>query len=773
VKFEKRIPGLRIIGSLLPWMWLGLRLTVRGGRTAAIRTACLTGATAIGSFLIIAALSVPAVVDAQEIKELNRRPIEAASVEEAIKIRAVEAFDAIGDRPLLRVSVANAEDDPVHLPAGVDRLPGPGEMVVSPALRDIIGIDPLAQQRFPQRVVGTVKETGLVAPDELVAYTGVKSSEFTEERGLITGFGGRTGGEVLTPSTGRGTLEQFLSPGRAIAIAFALFLVAPLGVLVATCSRLSATVRDKRLAAIRLLGGSRYQVQLVNSVETGITAAAGCALGYLVFRLVVPHTHSWSFGRFHWYPGDARIGAGLVVGAGVVITLFAMLVATVGSLSAVGRPMSGRKGSRSTSRGPWFYLVAAGTVILLASPLIVPETWPRLRLALLATGLVGSLALMPALPTILLRSASSPALKWASAPVWLNLAARRLRFSAGITSQLVAALTSAVYIAGVGALAASSIGTFRSDEVADGRSTFPHQVSGVSRDVATRIAAVEGVREVSFYDRFSATPVSQPESFVTIIEADCANLTAMFDSISQCKNGTAYRVAGGRSFTKKLEPGARLQRSVGGTTDLAKSVSVVPQATIEVTGGENTADVIFAHSPRIGSADIQVRADKESMEAFFASIAGAYPALYVQGFFRTIPDGLDAGAVLTVVSLGLVLTTSMMVLAFVLATIDRSIAARRQNAALVVIGVPRSVLRAAEAYQMIGNLILGMLFAVACLLLVAGSLSRVVAAPMRQLLGEVGPALSVAGGSAVLVVFVAVMATTRIGRLDASLLRRE
>lgn len=74
---------------------------------------------------------------------------------------------------------------------------------------------------------------------------------------------------------------------------------------------------------------------------------------------------------------------------------------------------------------------------------------------------------------------------------------------------------------------------------------------------------------------------------------------------------------------------------------------------------------------------------------------------------------------------------------------------------------------------MIGTLCLGLVLAVGCLLLAAGSTSALVETPIRTLMADVGPALAIAAGSVSLVAVTTAVVTTPVGRVNASLLRRE
>src|SRR5436190_631695 len=75
-------------------------------------------------------------------------------------------------------------------PPGVAELPGPGEMVVSPALKDLLDSaeGKLLRERLPFHRVGTIGASGLLGPGELVYYAG-RASFPDGSTYPVTGFG--------------------------------------------------------------------------------------------------------------------------------------------------------------------------------------------------------------------------------------------------------------------------------------------------------------------------------------------------------------------------------------------------------------------------------------------------------------------------------------------------------------------------------------------------------------------------------------------------------
>ena len=154
---------------------LGLRLALSGGRGAAIGLALTAFAVAAGAAILLFALSFLPALDDRAQRAAWRTsfvPSETGTTEGAsLLIRS--DVDSYAGEPLVRVLVAGLTDAP-PTPPGVDRVPRPGQAVVSPALAALMKTVPADQlgDRIGA-VIGTVGDAGLRSPDELVAVIGV------------------------------------------------------------------------------------------------------------------------------------------------------------------------------------------------------------------------------------------------------------------------------------------------------------------------------------------------------------------------------------------------------------------------------------------------------------------------------------------------------------------------------------------------------------------------------------------------------------------------
>ncbi|HEX6968125.1 MAG TPA: FtsX-like permease family protein [Micromonosporaceae bacterium] len=751
-----------------PWIWLGARLCVGSGRKMALRTALLGAACAVGVFLVLAAMAVPIVSDAQLARSYARTPV----IEEISTpgMRMTVIHDAVGSRPLTRVAVADVAPDSPR-PPGVMVLPGPGDIIVSPALEELIAADPAVRYRFPQRVVGAIGREGLVAPDELYAYVGVPADDLSIGTGVVTGYRD-AGNEAWKSSLGGNELERMLTAPRVVSASFALFLGLPLSVLLGICVRFDASRRDRRLAALRLVGASQRQAHLSAAVEMAVIATAGVVAGLVLFVLVARITDGWHVGRFYWYASDVAIPPSRIVLLCALVIGLAVLVSAAGSRPALKNPVRVRRSGMNTGPSHWRLvpLAVAPLALLLAPTSLVT---PFQRLVLLGVGITASVvALVTVTPTVL-SVAGKSAGRIKSLPVWAQLAARRAAHSPAITPKLVTGVLVSVFIAGLGMLVGTTV---REDvpvpavsmsETAEPAVAF---AAGVTRQVADNLRLSRAVVAASVLQLEVGVDAKQ-ENNANIVRTSCQEAAALFERVGPCQDGQAYRVvyAAGmeRGTNTGLKPGDAVTIQYGPRQGQSMTV---PIDTIEVSGTDYGCWCDILITEKLDSGDLVVRLNDE--DSFWADVSRMAPAIRFQGN-QDMRRGLDADAVMTLIFVGLTITVSLGLVAFVIASIDRSIESRHKDAPLLALGVPARMLRMAEAAQLLLVIVSGLLLGLALLALTVKSWSGVfdmsfdtVSAPLVPLF------VSVFVGMVLLILTVAAL-TTRNRRLSPEDLRRE
>lgn len=414
------------------------------------------------------------------------------------------------------------------LPPGVDRLPAPGESLVSPALAELLSESDshLLQPRLSERVVGELGVAAMVYPTDLIAVIGAPPSY--QNGGEVYGFGAWSGGEPeLTPD-----LYVILVLGLVI-------LLTPVFIFIASSSRIAGAERDRRLAALRLVGADIKQVRRIAAAESLVSAAAGLVLGGLLFLAVRSMAADIVIGNESFFPEDLVPSPPLVL----LIVLAVPAVALMATQFSLRRTMIEPLGVvRETTpvrrRVAWRILVlVVGAALFLSLDPAEPNPFLLVPGAVLI--LASGPALLPWLMELLMsrmRGSGTPA---------LQLATRRLQLDAGTPARVVSGV--AVVLAGAIALQIVLAGQ-------SARYTWPQdtpievynvlEADSVVGDAA--VSAVRSVPGVEIHGVARTFPISKHGDAVSMhgeyrwaTLMDCATaLKVLF--IQHCQTGDAF-----------------------------------------------------------------------------------------------------------------------------------------------------------------------------------------------------------------------------------------
>ncbi len=302
---------------------LGLRLTLNGGREAAIRLAITAVAVAVGVTLLLVGLAGMNALNAQNARSAwlnasgppgvvappgaSKSSTPAAAPPDLGTSNADPTWfrldtDHFGGQTIDWVDVASTgPSSPV--PPGLTRLPGPGQYVVSPALSRLLRSTPANElrDRFPGTEIGTMGRAGLPSPSSLVVVVGRRTSDLSADPAAS---------QVTTFDALPGTRQPIgwdshkLQTLLAVAVLALLF---PVLIFIATATRLSAARREQRFAAMRLVGGTPRQVSVIAAVEGSVAAIAGVAIGFVAFFLLRPLLASVPFTGAPFFTSDLSL----------------------------------------------------------------------------------------------------------------------------------------------------------------------------------------------------------------------------------------------------------------------------------------------------------------------------------------------------------------------------------------------------------------------------------------------------------------------------------
>ncbi len=299
---------------------LALRLTLAGGREAAIRLTVIAAAVALGAGLLLGCLAGINATTTQNARNawLNTETGTPGTADPLWWLLRADTFDG---ETIGRVDVAaTGPDSPV--PPGLTRLPGPGEYYVSPALGALLRTVPAAElrDRFPGRQSGTIGRAALPGPDSLIVIVG----RSPEQLARVHGAERVTAISTLSPSGCSGancTVRTGINAnGMALILSVvAVALIFPVLILIGTATRLSAARREQRFAALRLVGAGPGQISVISAVESTVAAAIGAAAGFGLFFLCRPLLAGIDLTGTRFFVADLSLGWPdvLLVAAGV------------------------------------------------------------------------------------------------------------------------------------------------------------------------------------------------------------------------------------------------------------------------------------------------------------------------------------------------------------------------------------------------------------------------------------------------------------------------
>jgi hypothetical protein len=534
---------------------LGARLAVTGGADARLRVVLTAIGATLGVTLLLVAASVPNVVSEHNVRNAA---VEVQAGEGATRLLGVWDFVSYRGQSITGLALQPVGHRP-PLPPGVAQLPGPGEMVVSPALGDLLRSPAGAELKrwLDARVVGTIGERGLTGPSDLRLYRGASDLRAYGSMS-ITRFGG------VSSSQYHGALVTLL------VILMSIALLLPVGVFVATASRFGSDQRNVRLAAIRLVGADRAGTARIAAAEALVGTMLGVVLGCLLFLAIRPLISHVDIAGISVFSSDVRPAGWLVMLIVLLVPAAAVAFALLATRRAAIEPLGvSRRGSEPRRRLAW-RLVMPLLGFLLLAPLIGANNRLASTIGQIEASagvllvLVGVSALLPWFVEAAARRADRGPLPWL-------LAVRRIRADHGTSGRVVSAIALTV----AGAIALQTVFNAADAETNNNVPASPTghalyafgmlvRAPGAAADVERQLRSTGGVE-----DAIALANDNQNHRY-PISVGSCQTLTLIVNA-RHCTDGSLYIV---RAETG-LRPGASMR--LGG-----RAVRV-PDAAREVT----------------------------------------------------------------------------------------------------------------------------------------------------------------------------------------------
>ena len=327
---------------------LGLRLILKGGREAFVRLMVTAVAVAIGVTILLGVFA-----DFHAFQKTSDRPSWESTSGMAIFSVPKNAPNAMlwsyseniyKGQFIEQLNLATLGRNAPVLP-GISKLPGPGQFYVSPALARLLSTVPKDElgDRFSGTQIGTIGEAALSFPNELAIYDGYTPSQLIQQQGTVEVT------HIATAPQLQGTTGIYKD---AFGIG-ALAILFPLLILINTATRLSAARREERYAAMRLVGATLHQINVIASVDAIVSALFGAVLGSVVFMAVRPAIADISFSGVKFFSNYVTP----TVWSYVIMIVGVPIIAAIASLISLRRvqisPLGISRKTTSPKPGAW------------------------------------------------------------------------------------------------------------------------------------------------------------------------------------------------------------------------------------------------------------------------------------------------------------------------------------------------------------------------------------------------------------------------------------
>lgn len=303
---------------------LGLQLALKGGREALVRLLVTAFAVAIGVTILLGVFA-----DFHAYQKTSDRPSWESTSGTTIASVPRSSANAMlwhyseniyKGQFIEQLDLAALGPNAPILP-GISKLPGPGQFYASPALSNLLRTVPKDElgNRFPGRQVGTIGQAALSFPNELTIYIGRTPSQLASLGGTVKVT------HIATTPQLQGTTNIYRD---AFGIA-ALAILFPLLILINTATRLSATRREERYAAMRLVGATPHQINIIASVDALLGSLLGSVLGIIIFLLMRPAVADISLSGVKFFSDYVTPTVWGYVGMIVLVPIISMIASLV------------------------------------------------------------------------------------------------------------------------------------------------------------------------------------------------------------------------------------------------------------------------------------------------------------------------------------------------------------------------------------------------------------------------------------------------------------
>ncbi|MFE3166809.1 ABC transporter permease [Streptomyces sp. NPDC059224] len=531
---------------------LGVRFAFGGGREGWFRATLTAVGVGLGVALLLLTTALPNALAVRHQRDVARADYTYVYV----PVKASDKTFVVADVETpyhgrdIRGRMIQREGAKAPVPPGLTAYPAAGDMAVSPALKRLLDSPDgaLLRARLPYRITATIAENGLTGSQELAYYAGSDT----------------LAGHIDPPNVAR--IDHFGSPrppdaetdpvlSLLILVVFVVLLM-PVAVFVAAAVRFGGERRDRRLAALRLVGSDGRMVRRIAAGEAMAGALLGLVFGvgfFLAGRQFAGNAEVFGISVFPSYLNPSPVLAALVA---VTVPAAAVLVTMFTLRGVVIEPLGVVRTAKPRRRRLWWRLLLPVAGLAALYPMVGQGSGGGDFNEYLVTGgvlllLVGVTALLPWVVEAVVARLGRGAVAW-------QLAVRRLQLSSGTAARLVNGI--AVAVAGAIALQMLFSGVEADYTKQTGndlsRAQMEVQVpNGVPvPEVAKAMAGTKGVRKVvSIADGEVGDKKKEPQQTASVSVGGCASLREIA-TLPSCHDGDAFVLKGSEadSETAKL-----------------------------------------------------------------------------------------------------------------------------------------------------------------------------------------------------------------------------
>lgn len=516
---------------------MGARFAVAGGRESWARTVLTAVGVGLGVALLLFAAAVPHMASANDDRTRARSYTYSGDVKPGpTTLRLGWGSTTFRGTDITGVLLAPDGDKP-PVPPGIDRIPAPGEMVVSPALKKLLaaGAGGLLRERLDDKIIGTIGDEGLAGPGEFFYYAGMDPGADDNYSMRIDHWG---------DDSPRAPLDPIL---LLLIVVSCVVLLLPVVIFIATAVRFGGERRDRRLAALRLVGADSRMTRRIAAGEALVGSLLGLVVGAGVFLLIRQFIGGVTVFDTSVFASDVQPSPTITTLIAVAVPACAVVVTLVAMRGITIEPLGVVRNATPKPRRLWWRLLVPVLGLALLLPLIGGEnnsdsTYQVAAGAVLL--LIGTTALLPWLVEAVVQ-------RFSGGPVPWQLATRRLQLSSGSASRAVSGITIAV----AGAIAITMLfAAARNDSTtptgqdptrADMMAGLEVDTGVQARNAMAQFSRTKGVRDAlgmtqgSVSDPYSKAKETGDIPVASLVVGSCATLKELA-RIDDCRDGDVF-----------------------------------------------------------------------------------------------------------------------------------------------------------------------------------------------------------------------------------------